>query len=72
MSHNQSNTHLPKIPNFTNIPCEIAGWIEVGALNKVKAKKIPGLENENGFRYVKKSGVLHRSHEKWQELVNQL
>ena len=60
------------IPEFKNIPCEIAGWCNVQDLVKVDAKTVHGLEEATGFRYIKKSGQLNRSKESWQELLNRV
>lgn len=60
------------IPEFKNIPCEIAGWCNIQDLEKVEAKQVPGLEEASGIRYVKKSGHLFRSRESWQELLSRL
>ena len=60
------------IPEFANIPCEIAGWIDIGDLERVEANKIPGLEGATGFRYVKKSGKLHKDRESWKQLLSRL
>jgi len=70
----KNQPHYPSykksIPKFTNIPCEIAGYCYINELEKVTG--IPGQEFDNGFRYVKKSGTLHRNREKWQKLINKL
>lgn len=62
-------SYKDKIPEFQNMQCEIAGWCDVEELEKVTS--IPG-QDFDGFRYVKKTGQLHRSKEKWQELINRL
>ena len=59
-----------QLPNFSNIPCEVAGWCKTNELEEVKS--IPGVEFENGTRFVKKSGALHRSKEDWKELIKML
>lgn len=60
----KNQQHYPSyknsMPEFTSIPCEIAGWCDIGELEKVEASKIPGLEDAVGFRYVKKTGELHK------------
>ncbi len=65
-------SYKTKIPDFTNIPCEIAGWCHVSDLERKEAKDIPGLENATGFRYVIKSGLLRKTKEDWQELTRKL
>lgn len=64
------STYKDLMPDFTNIPCEIAGWCDYTELEKVSA--IPGQEFDNGFRYVKKSGLLHRSKKEWENLIKRL
>ena len=72
----RNQQHYPSykedIPEFTDIPCEIAGWIDTGDLEKVEAKTIPGLEDATGFRYMKKSGLLHKNKESWKQLLGRL
>ena len=72
----KNQQHYPSykgdIPKFVNIPCEVAGWIGVEELEKVEAKMIPGLEDAVGFRYVKKSGKLHKDKKSWEELLSRL
>lgn len=58
------------IPGFTNIKCEIAGYCSIDELEKVN--EIPGQKFDNGFRYVKKSGLLHRTKEDWEKLIKKL
>jgi hypothetical protein len=58
-----------KMPEFNNIPCEIAGWCSVNELEKVTS--IPG-QDFTGVRYVKKSGLLHKNKESWLELLKLL
>jgi hypothetical protein len=58
------------IPDFTNIPCEIAGWCDYTELEKVT--EIPGQKFDNGFRHVRKSGLLHRSKKEWENLIKRL
>ena len=58
------------MPGFSNIPCEIAGWCHRSELERVT--EIPGQKFDNGFRYVKKSGLLHRSKADWEDLVKKL
>ena len=72
----KNQQHYPNykedIPKFTDIPCEIAGWIDVGDLERVEAKTIPGLEEAAGYRYAKKSGLLHKGKEGWKQLLSRL
>ena len=65
-------SYKDKMPEFTNIPCEIAGWCNIDELEKIEASKIPGLEDAIGFRYVKKTGNLHKDKESWKKLLNRL
>jgi len=58
------------LPDFENIPCEIAGWCEPKELEEVKS--IPGQDFENGPRFVIKSGQLHRSKKDWAKLIKLL
>ena len=57
------------IPNFENIPCEIAGWCNYKDLEKVKS--IPGQEFD-GVRYVKQSGLLKKTKKDWQDFIKLL
>lgn len=57
------------IPSFENIPCEIAGWCRIEELEKVN--QIPG-QVFDGFRYVRKTGLLKRSKTDWEKLINLL
>lgn len=57
------------IPDFSDIPCEVAGWCEVGKLERVTS--IPGQEFD-GTRFVKKSGQLLRSRKDWENLLSRL
>lgn len=57
------------IPKFENISCEIAGYCWRDELEKVRS--IPG-QPFNGFRYVKKTGMLHRKREDWASLLKRL
>ncbi len=65
--------HFPsykdKMPDFSNMFCEIAGWCRIDELEKVNS--IPGQEFD-GVRFVKKSGQLHKNKESWQELLRLL
>lgn len=65
--------HYPKykdkMPDFENIPCELAGWCRLNELEEVN--KIPGQDFES-TRYVKKSGLLHKDNESWRQLISEL
>lgn len=63
------STYKDKMPEFENMFCEIAGWCSIEELEKVKS--IPG-QDFDGFRYVKKSGLLHRSPDDWKKFVAKL
>jgi len=58
------------LPDFHNIPCEVVGWCKFDELEEVSS--IPGLEFENGTRFVKKSGMLHKAKNDWKELIKML
>lgn len=60
------------IPKFSDIPCEVAGWSGIEELEKVEAKAISGLEDAAGFRYIKKTGHLHKDKESWKQLLSRL
>lgn len=62
-------SYKDQIPNFESIPCEIAGWCNKEELELVDS--VPEAEITDS-RYVKKTGLLHRSKEKWIELLNRL
>jgi len=62
-------SYKDKMPQFENMFCEIAGWCSIDELEKVKS--IPGQEFD-GFRYVKKSGKLHRDKKGWENLVKKI
>ena len=57
------------IPYFENILCEVAGYCWRDELEKVR--EIPGQEFD-GFRFVKKSGMLNRTREDWKALLKRL
>lgn len=57
------------MPEFTDIPCEIAGWCYYTDLRETTS--IPGQEFD-GVRFVKESGLLRKSKEDWQEFIQQL
>lgn len=59
-----------QLPDFTSIPCEIAGWCKSEELEEVTS--IPGQDFDNGPRFVIKSGKLHRSKEEWKKLIKML
>lgn len=63
------NSYKNKMPFFSNIPCEIAGYCSAEELEKVSS--IEG-QDFDGVRYVKKSGLLHRSREDWKKLIKKL
>jgi hypothetical protein len=57
------------MPNFTDIPCEVAGWCFYRELEKVT--QIPG-QNFDGIRWVRQSGMLRKSKESWRDLIKML
>jgi len=59
-----------EMPDFQNMFCEVCGWCAIDELEKVSG--IPGQPFDNGFRYVKKSGQLHKSKSEWLELLKKL
>ncbi|MCG2726660.1 MAG: hypothetical protein L6420_10525 [Elusimicrobia bacterium] len=66
------SSYKEDIPKFTSVPCEVAGWCNIDELEKSEANKIPGLEDATGYRYIKKSGQLHKDKKSWQELLSRL
>lgn len=62
--HFQSYEHL--VPDFSDIPCEIAGWCNFNELEEVTG--IPG-QPFDGTRFVRKSGLLRRRRQEWAELM---
>ena len=58
-----------QMPDFANIPCEVAVWCYYTDLKKVKS--IPGQEFD-GIRFVKKSGLLRKTKKDWQKLIKQI
>ncbi len=62
-------TYKDKIPFFIDIPCEIAGYCEAEELEKVN-----GIEGQpfDGYRYVRKSGLLKRTRKDWEKLLAKL
>jgi hypothetical protein len=69
----EKQQHYPKykseIPDLEPMPCEIAGWCWRKELEKVT--EIEGQEFDS-YRYVKKSGRLHRTKEDWQNLLRRI
>ena len=57
------------MPDFINIPCEVAGWCHYTDLRETNS--IPGQEFD-GVRFVKESGLLRKSKKDWEELIKQL
>jgi hypothetical protein len=66
------DVYKDKIPDFVEIPVEIAGWCYVDELEKRLAKDVPGLETATGYRHVRQSGLLRKSKKDWQELIHSL
>ena len=58
------------LPDFNDIPCEVVGWCRYKELEEVSS--IPGQAFDNGTRFVKKSGELHKSKSDWKKLIQQL
>jgi len=58
------------LPVFGDIPCEVVGWCKYDELEEVNS--IPGQIFDNGTRFVKKSGELHRSKSDWKKLMQLL
>jgi hypothetical protein len=58
------------LPSFSDIPCEVVGWCGYKELEEVTS--IPGQIFDNGTRFVKKSGELHKSKSDWKKLIQQL
>jgi hypothetical protein len=57
------------MPEFVDIPCEIAGWCNYTDLHEETS--IPGQEFD-GVRFVKESGLLKKSRAEWQEFIQRL
>lgn len=57
------------IPDFVNIPCEVAGWCASSELREVT--QIPG-QNFDGTRFVIESGCLHRTKKDWESLIKKI
>ena len=66
------DTYKDKMPDFIEITAEVAGWCYITDLEKREAKDVPGLEAATGFRHVRQSGLLKKSKEDWQKLINSL
>ncbi len=64
------STYKDKIPYFVPIKCEIVGFCAINELEKVSS--IEGQVFDNGYRFVRKSGKLHRSREDWEGLLGRL
>jgi hypothetical protein len=64
------DTYKDVIPELEDIACEIAGFCYKEELEKVTS--IPGQEFDNGYRYVRFSGRLHRSPDEWRDLLSKL
>lgn len=62
-------TYKDQIPVFENMPCEIAGYCWLDELEKVKS--IPG-QDFDGIRFVKKTGLLRRTKDDFEELLDSL
>lgn len=63
------NRYIRNIPDFSDIPCEIAGWCWTNELEKVSG--IPG-QSFDGYRFVRQSGKLYKNKKDWQKLINSL
>lgn len=57
------------IPDFSNIPCEVAGWCWTDELEETTS-----IEGQifDGKRFVKKSGLLKKSKNDWEKLISLL
>lgn len=69
----KNQPHFPSykaiIPSFEKIPCEVAGWCRIDELEKVD--RISG-QIFDGFRHVRKTGLLRRTKKDWEELIKLL
>lgn len=69
-----SQPHFTKykeaITPLTAIQCEIAGYCDITELERVTS--IPGQDFDNGPRFVKQSGKLHKSKADWEELIKKI
>lgn len=57
------------IPDFLDISCEIAGWCYYSDLRETKG--IPG-QDFDGVRFVRESGLLKKTKEEWEMLIQRL
>jgi len=57
------------MPDFANIPCEVAGWCHYSDLREVSG--IPG-QDFDGTRFVKESGYLRKSRGEWGNFIRKL
>lgn len=57
------------MPDFVNIPCEVAGWCHYTDLREVSG--IPG-QDFDGIRFVIESGRLKKARKDWEKLIKQL
>lgn len=57
------------MPDFVNIPCEVAGWCHYSDLREVNG--IPG-QDFDGIRFVIESGRLKKTKKDWEKLIKQL
>lgn len=64
------SAYKDKMPEFSDIPCEIVGWCKAEELKEVSS--IPGQTFDNGTRFVIQSGCLHKTKAQWRELISQL
>jgi len=64
-----SKKYIENILPLEDLSCEIAGWCSIKELKKIK--EIPG-QKFDGFRFVKKSGKLHRKKEDWLKLIKKI
>lgn len=55
---------------LTAIQCEIAGYCDIAELERVTS--IPGQDFDNGPRFVKQSGKLHKSSADWEQLISRI
>lgn len=57
------------MPDFVNIPCEVAGWCHYSDLREVNG--IPG-QDFDGIRFVIESGRLKKTRKDWGKLIKQM
>jgi len=55
---------------LTTISCEVVGYCNYQELDKVN--EIPGQAFDNGYRYVRKTGLLHKKPDEWQAFVSKI